>query len=133
MSDDELERIKQRKAEQILKIQSLPKEIVHIYTIEEFDRLIKIFPENVVIVDLWAEWCAPCLAFAPVFEKLQQEYSTEFIFVKVNVDQNIQVAQRYRITAIPTTLFLKNGNILKKFVGTMNYGTMKNIIENIKS
>ena len=84
-----------------------------------------------VLVDFWAVWCAPCKMFAPVFEKLQQEYSNKFIFVKVNVDENQMVTNQYKITAIPTTLFLKNGKVMNKIVGATNYKKMKQVLESL--
>ena len=60
------------------------------------------------------------MAFAPVFEKLQQEYGNEFIFTKVNVDEIPDISRKYGITGIPTTLFLKKEKVLNKIVGAMN-------------
>ncbi|MFX1409139.1 MAG: thioredoxin [Promethearchaeota archaeon] len=133
MSDNELEKIKQRKAEMLLKLQSMPSEIITIHGVNELNKLTKDFPDNVILIDLWAVWCGPCRIFAPIFEKLHQEYSKDFIFTKVNVDENPSIAQIYGITAIPTTLLIKNGKIVKKFVGVMNYEALKQILEKLKS
>ena len=107
MSDNELDKIRLQKAESMMKTSTIPKEIVKIKTMEEFDNLSKDFPEKVIMIDFWAVWCGPCLNFAPVFERLSSEYGGEFIFVKVNVDEVGSIAQRYGISGIPTTLFLK--------------------------
>ncbi|MFX1316714.1 MAG: thioredoxin [Promethearchaeota archaeon] len=132
MSDNELEKIKQRKAEMLLKLQSMPNKIINIRSADELNKLTKDFPDNVILIDLWAVWCGPCRIFTPIFEKLQQEYSRDFIFTKVNVDENPSIAQIYGITAIPTTLLIKNGKIVKKFVGVMNYDSLKQILEKLK-
>jgi thioredoxin 1 len=70
--------------------------------------------------------------FAPIFKKLHGEYKKDFIFVKVNVDENNAIAIKYRITGIPTTLFIKNGDVVNKIVGALNYEQMKQILEKLK-
>jgi thioredoxin 1 len=133
MSDHELEKIKQRKVEMLLKQQSMPKEIISFQNINDLNKLTKDFPDKIVIIDLWAVWCGPCKMFAPIFEKLQQEYFNDFIFAKVNVDENPSIAQFFGVTAIPTTLFIKNGELVRKFVGVMNYDTLKQILDKLKA
>lgn len=133
MSDDELEKIRQRKVEMLLKQQSMPNEIIKLHDVNELNKLTKDFPDKIVIIDLWAVWCGPCKIFAPIFEKLQKEYSNDFLFAKVNVDENPSIAQSFGVTAIPTTLLIKNGKLVRKFVGVMNYDTLKQILEKLKS
>ncbi|TFG24579.1 MAG: redoxin domain-containing protein [Promethearchaeota archaeon] len=133
MSDNELERIKMKKAELLLKESKMPKEIIKIHSMEEFDKLAKDYPDKIVVVDFWAVWCGPCMTFAPLFERLHAEYSKGFIFVKVNVDEIGSIAQRYRITGIPTTLFLKAGSIVHKIVGAYPYDHMKRIFNDLQS
>lgn len=132
MSDNELDKIRLKKAETLLKTQTIPRGIVKINSIEEYDNLLKEFPEKVIIIDFWAVWCAPCITFAPVFEQLNQKHS-EFIFVKVNVDNHPSIAQRYRITGIPTILFIKNDKAIHKVVGAVNLEYMERILEKLKS
>ena len=132
MSDHELERIRLRKAEMLLKQKSTPKGIIHIKDENEFNKLLKEFPQKIVIIDFWAIWCGPCKIFAPVFEKLHQEYQYEFLFVKINVDDNPNIALKYRVSSIPTTVFLKGGALLKSIVGSVNYTTLKTILEQFK-
>jgi len=133
MSDDDLEKIRVKKAENLLKLQTFPKEIIKIHSLEEYKNLLADFPDKIIIIDFWAIWCGPCIAFAPVFEKLQQDYKEEYIFIKVNVDENPAIAQKYRITGIPTTLFIKNDKIVHKIVGSVNYDYMQRILEKLKS
>ena len=132
MSDNELEKIRLRKAEMLLKLQSMPKEIINIYDEDEFNDLLKDFPEKVMVIDFWANWCAPCKVFTPIFERAYQEYSKDFIFIKVNVDETPMIAQHFRITSIPTTLFVKRGEILRKFAGVVSYEILKQILEKFK-
>ncbi len=132
MSDHELEKIRLRKAEMLLKLQTIPRKIIDINDEADFNKLQKDFPDKVVVIDFWAIWCAPCKLFAPIFERAYQEYSKDFIFVKVNVDETPNVAQNFGITSIPTTLFVKGGEILRKFAGVVSYEILKQILEKFK-
>jgi len=133
MSDNELEKIRLRKAQRLLKLQSMPKEIIDIKTEDEFNKLLKDFPDKIIVIDFWAEWCAPCKLFAPILAKAHEEYSIDFIFVKINVDENPMIAQYFGITSIPTTLFIKGEHILRKFLGAVNFEVLKQILEKLKS
>ena len=62
-----------------------------------------------VIVDFWAEWCGPCHAVAPVLDKIAEERSDELRLVKVNIDEEPSLAQKYGIVSIPTIVLFKNG------------------------
>jgi thioredoxin 1 len=70
-----------------------------------------------VIVDYWAEWCGPCRMIAPVLEEIASEYGEKIDVVKLNVDENPGVAQRYQILAIPTLNVFQNGEVVKQIKG----------------
>ena len=116
----------------LMKLQSMPKGIVNIKNEEELNKLSQEFNDKIIVIDFWAVWCSPCKIFAPIFEKIQQEYNQDYIFAKINVDENPIVAQRYGISSIPTTLFVKAGYVLRKLVGVVNYTTLKQILEKFK-
>jgi thioredoxin 1 len=70
-----------------------------------------------VIVDYWAEWCGPCRQVAPVLEEIASEYGEKIDVVKLNVDDNPEVTQRYGIMNIPTMSVFKDGQVVKEIVG----------------
>ncbi|MCK4383089.1 MAG: thioredoxin [Candidatus Lokiarchaeota archaeon] len=133
MTENDLNKIRLKKAEMLLKTQSMPAEIVKIHSAEEFNQLKADFPDKILIIDFWAVWCSPCMMFAPVFEKIQKEQYQDFIFVKVNVDEVGSIAQEYRITGIPTTLFIKSDKIIHKVVGAVNEEYMRRVLEKLRS
>jgi thioredoxin 1 len=73
--------------------------------------------EQPVIVDFWAEWCGPCHAVAPVLDKIADERTNELRLVKVNIDEEPDLAQRYGIMSIPTIVLFKNGEPAAAAVG----------------
>ncbi|MFW9819301.1 MAG: thioredoxin [Candidatus Thorarchaeota archaeon] len=129
--DDELEMLRTKKAEALLKHQKMPETIVEIHSSEEFQKLLNDYPDKIIIIDFWAVWCGPCMFFAPIFKKLHGEFQKDFIFVKVNVDENNAIAMKYGITGIPTTLFIKNKEVINQIVGAMDYERTKKVLEKL--
>ncbi|MGC8633327.1 MAG: thioredoxin [Candidatus Limnocylindrales bacterium] len=72
-----------------------------------------------VLVDLWAPWCAPCRFVAPTLEALAREYAGRLKVVKVNVDDNPVLAQRFQAFSIPTLVVLKHGREVDRIVGAL--------------
>ena len=73
--------------------------------------------DKLVVIDFWAEWCGPCKMVGPIIEDLSEEYKDKAVIGKVDVDNNDESTSKYGIRNIPTTLFIKNGEIVDKVVG----------------
>ncbi|GIW58854.1 MAG: thioredoxin [Candidatus Dojkabacteria bacterium] len=86
--------------------------------------------EGYVVVDFWAEWCGPCLAFAPVFEKVAEEMGEKVKFAKLNVDDNPSIAQKFGVMSIPTIILLKDGKEVSRQMGAMPEVMFRNWLEN---
>ncbi len=70
-----------------------------------------------VLVDFWAEWCGPCRMLAPTIEKVAKDYAGKAKVGKVDTDANRDLAMKYQISAIPTVILFKDGQVAQKFVG----------------
>ncbi len=93
-----------------------------------FDDLIR-NSDTPVLVDFWADWCAPCRALAPVVQQIAREYQGRLLTVKVNVDQKPEIAQRLGIQSIPTLMLFYRGHQLMRISGARNYEELKAAIE----
>jgi len=82
-----------------------------------------------VLVDFWAEWCAPCLAAAPILEELAKEYEDKIRFARVNVESNSSLAAKYGIAAIPTMLIFNDGQPVQQIVGLKPKKELKKILD----
>lgn len=72
-----------------------------------------------VLVDFWAPWCPPCRAVGPVLDELAQEQAGKVEVIKVNVDENPELAQKYSVTSIPAFRVFNNGEVVGSFLGAM--------------
>jgi thioredoxin 1 len=82
-----------------------------------------------VLVDFWAEWCAPCRAMSPLIDKLSEEFAGRLRVVKINTQDNPEVPARYGITAIPTLIVIKDGEVVVQHVGSLPYPALKSKVE----
>jgi len=84
-----------------------------------------------VLVDFWAQWCAPCLSAAPIIEELARDYEGKISFAKVNVEDNSTIAAKYGIAAIPTMLVFKNGEPAQQIVGLKSKKDLKKMLDTV--
>ncbi|RAY14713.1 thioredoxin [Actinomadura craniellae] len=70
-----------------------------------------------VVVDFWAEWCAPCRMVAPVLEEIAKEHGDKIEIVKLNIDENPEIARQYDIMQIPTMNVYQGGEVVKQIMG----------------
>jgi len=82
-----------------------------------------------VLVDFWAAWCGPCKMIAPSVEELSREFAGKIKIVKVDVDNNQNLASRYGIMSIPSLIFFKNGKVMDQSVGALNKAQLRRKIE----
>ena len=82
-----------------------------------------------VLVDYWAEWCAPCKALLPVLDELAEEYRDRLRIVKVNVEQDPQIARQYGVRSQPTLMLFKHGSVEAQKVGALSRSQLKAFIE----
>ena len=82
-----------------------------------------------VFVDFWAPWCGPCKITAPVVEELAKDYSGKVKFIKVNVDNNADLATRYNVFSIPTLVLFNKGQIAAQQIGARSKSSYQNMID----
>jgi len=73
--------------------------------------------DKVVLVDFWAPWCGPCMMQGPILDELADEAGDSAVIVKVNVDENNELASQYGIMSIPALKVFKNGEVIEEMVG----------------
>ena len=133
--DEELERIRRKKLEEMKKMANEP-------DVDYPDSPVKVTDGTVgdvmaryplVIVDCWAEWCGPCRMVAPIVDEVSKEYTGKLKVLKLNTDENPDVAGKYRIMGIPTLMFFKDGKTVDQIVGAVPKSQLKSKIDALLS
>ena len=101
---------------------------MRIINTEEFNQVVT---EKAVLLDLYADWCGPCKMIAPVLEELSAKYEGQVTFVKVNVDNDPEVAQRFGVMSIPTLITFKDGQKVKQVAGFQPKPMLEKMIEEL--
>ena len=96
-------------------------------TDESFDREV-LRAAKPVLVDFWAPWCGPCKAVAPLLEAAAEQYEGKVAVAKLNVDENIQAAQKWNVRAIPTLILFKDGEAVETRVGALDEAELNQLI-----
>lgn len=119
LSDDpEIEKIKQRRLEEMIRQQSQPQIQPGIIDLNDTNFTQIITADTPTLVDFWADWCGPCKMMHPVFESLSKKYP-KIRFARVNVDQNQNIAMRFAVQSIPMFIMFKSGQIVDKMMGAV--------------
>ena len=84
-----------------------------------------------ILVDFWAEWCGPCQTLLPIFDELADENKDKIKIAKLNVDENRSLAMKYRVMSIPTVLFFKDGEEIRREVGAKTKSDYENILNSL--
>ena len=101
-----------------IKMKSLPKVADHVSILTLTDKNFQQQTKNkVVLVDFWAEWCAPCKMMAPVLNDVAGDLTGNSHVGKLNIEQYKSIAQQFNVRSIPTLILFKNGKEVKRFVG----------------
>jgi thioredoxin 1 len=125
--DEELEKIRIKKMKEMMKRKNKSKGVISLnaYNFEEFIK-----NANVpVIVDFWAEWCMPCKIMAPVMEELARDYAEKAIFARLNIDENLEVANRYNVMGIPLFIIFKQGRPVETIIGAVGRGPLEEALK----
>ena len=120
MSDNELERIKKRQLEELLKHQQEQdiREKLPVMDLDSSNFHDAVSQNNLLLVDFWAEWCGPCKSMHPIFSRMAKKYD-HVRFARVNVDNSQDVAKKFNVQSIPTFIMFKNGQVAQQMVGAV--------------
>ena len=120
MSDNELESIKKRQLEELLKRQQEQdnREKLPVMDLDSSNFHDAVSQNNLLLVDFWAEWCGPCKSMHPIFSRMAKKYE-QVRFARVNVDNSQDVAKKFNVQSIPTFIMFKNGQVAQQMVGAI--------------
>ncbi|NLO34958.1 MAG: thioredoxin [Clostridiaceae bacterium] len=95
---------------------------------DNFDELV-MKSDKPVMIDFWAVWCGPCRMVAPTIDKLAEDYKGRAVVGKVNVDEESDLAEQFRVMSIPTLYVLKKGQVVERLVGARPYAELAAILD----
>lgn len=100
------------------------------HTIDEKFQNDVILADRAVLLDVWADWCGPCLALSRLLDKLAEDYQEEIHIVKLNADNNPKTVEKYRIKSLPTLMLFQQGRVIKTLTGLPSENKLRELIEN---
>ncbi|MCV2524775.1 MAG: thioredoxin [Candidatus Lightella neohaematopini] len=85
-----------------------------------------------ILVDFWAEWCGPCKNFSPILEKVARDFISKISFLKINIDQNQILTNKYNIRSVPSLILFRNSKLLASKTGLLSEDELRSfIIDNL--
>jgi putative thioredoxin len=95
------------------------------------DKVLSVSEDVPVLIDLWAEWCSPCLVIAPVLKQVIEEYAGQVRLAKIEVDdgENMKLAGRYQVRGFPTVILIEHGEEVARFSGAKPYSYIRDFID----
>ena len=130
--NEELTEIRKKKEQELVKNIVMPRDIIHLRNLQALKNTIEEFPDNLIVIDFSAVWCGPCQWYTPVFEQIQKDFRHHFVFAKVDVDEARDIAIQYGIEAVPTTIFIKNGQTVGCLPGALPYEKLRQLMIKFK-
>ena len=122
MDDSKL--IREKKLEELKEKMNKPvKTVVHGHKVADYK---KDSQKGLVVVDFYADWCAPCRILGPTLERLSEEM--KFLLVKINTDENQEEAIKHQVQGIPTVLMYKDGKVVDQFVGVRDVAFIREMV-----
>ena len=105
--------------------------IIDVDELQFNEKVIEGSKEKLIIVDFWAPWCGPCKQLTPVLEKIIKKYSEKINLVKINIDENQQIASQLRIQSIPAVFAFKDKQIVNAFQGVLPKNKLLIFLKNV--
>lgn len=95
---------------------------------DNFDELV-MKSDKPVLLDFWAVWCGPCRMVAPTIDKLAEDYKGRAVIGKINVDEEAELAEQFKVLSIPTIYIMKGGKVAERLVGARPYAELAAALE----
>jgi len=120
MSDDELENIKKKQLDELLKHQQeqLIRQETPVLELNSLNFDEALLKNKLLLVDFWAEWCGPCKTMHPIFSRVSKKYN-HVRFARLNVDNSQDIARKFGVQSIPTFIMFKDGEVIQQMVGAI--------------
>ena len=99
-----------------------------VITVDNFEEKVLKSPKK-IMVDFWASWCGPCKALSPIVDEIAEEADDSFLVGKVNIDENRDIALKYKVMSIPTVILFENGEEKKRSVGLVAKEDLLNMLQ----
>ena len=102
--------------------------IIDVNETEFNDKVIEASDSKLIVVDFWAPWCGPCKQLTPILEKIISKSGDKITLVKINIDENQEMAAKYGIKSIPTMLIFNKGDLKNQLVGSMPKKNIEDVL-----